>query len=188
MAKSSNVKDSVSALELATTKTTQYLKGSMSAEGTLSAKLTVSREIRSRPAWPIRDDPPKGKKAHTTGVCGSGRCGSAVCVRARIRQANCGNRQSPKGAERPGHRPHREGSLMPITLDVRLDGFDHPIGHMFGTTAAGSRLPIAPTISRGPTLWRYQCLFPLAKPVMATYPLAPISTTSCRSAIRPEPT
>src|SRR5215216_6656751 len=46
MAKSSDVKHAVSALELAATKTTQDLKTS-SGEGTLSAKLAVSREIRS---------------------------------------------------------------------------------------------------------------------------------------------
>lgn len=47
MAKPSDVKDAVSALELAATKTNQYLKGAVGGEGTLSAKLTVSREIRS---------------------------------------------------------------------------------------------------------------------------------------------
>ena len=46
MTKTTDVKDAVSALELATTKT-QYLKGGFSGEGTLSAKLNVSREIRS---------------------------------------------------------------------------------------------------------------------------------------------
>ena len=47
MMKPSDAKDAVSALELAATKTNQYLKGAISGEGTLSAKLTVSREIRS---------------------------------------------------------------------------------------------------------------------------------------------
>lgn len=47
MAKPSDVRDVVSALELAATKTTQYLTGAIGGQGTLSAKQTVSREIRS---------------------------------------------------------------------------------------------------------------------------------------------
>lgn len=47
MAKSSDAKDAVSALELAATKTAQYLTGSLGGQGTLSAKLALSREIRS---------------------------------------------------------------------------------------------------------------------------------------------
>ncbi|MET3900379.1 y4mF family transcriptional regulator [Devosia sp. UYZn731] len=47
MAKPTEAKDAVSALELAATKTNQCLNEAISGEGTLSAKLTVSREIRS---------------------------------------------------------------------------------------------------------------------------------------------
>ncbi|MDB5538220.1 MAG: helix-turn-helix domain protein [Devosia sp.] len=47
MAKPNDVKDAVSALELAAAKTTHYLKGTVSGGGALSEKPSVSREIRS---------------------------------------------------------------------------------------------------------------------------------------------
>ena len=47
MARLDQTKDAISALELAAAKTTQYLTGVSSGQGTISAKLTVAREIRS---------------------------------------------------------------------------------------------------------------------------------------------